>query len=167
MKITSTAIVRPLSGLTALVTGLTAGMFSYGALNVAPAFRAVPLDVRLTFHTALMSNNAIVMQAAMGVSIASSAALAVVLRGRARVLAAAASVLGVGTFAVTRSGNVPINRMIREWIASGPPANHAEILARWEIFHTVRTGTAIGMFVLVLLACALAAHDLSGHRHGS
>lgn len=142
-------------------------MFAYGAVNVAAAFRAVPLDVRLTFHTALMSSNAVVMQAAMAGSIIACVILAALLAGRARALAITGAVLGIATFIITRLGNVPINRMIREWITSSLPADYAMILARWELFHYARTATAVLMFICVVVAVGRFWARPRPQTHGS
>ncbi|MEU4713690.1 anthrone oxygenase family protein [Micromonospora purpureochromogenes] len=136
--------------LSLLFTGLLAGAFGYGAVNVAQTFKAVPLDVRLTFHTALMKMNGPVMQTTMGLAMVSSLALAVLVRGAARRLAAVASALVATSFLVTRFGNVPINGRIRVWAATAAPPDHAAILRRWELFNDVRTVAALVAFLLLL-----------------
>lgn len=88
------------------------------------AFRAVPLDVRLTFHTALMRMNGPVIQTVMALAFLGSVALAVINRGGRRWTAAA---------------------------ATAPPPDHASILRRWEIFNVVRTVAAVAAFGLLLL----------------
>ncbi|MFG2057580.1 anthrone oxygenase family protein [Micromonospora sp. NPDC048930] len=132
-------------------TGLLTGAFGYGALNVVQAFQAVPLEVRLTFHVALMRMNGPVMQSLMGLSVLSLAVLAVLSRGTARRLTAVAATLVLASFVVTRFGNVPINAKIKVWAVEGAPPDHAAILHRWEIFNNVRTGAALLAFVLLLV----------------
>ena len=144
-------LVRPSKAFALLSTGLLAGAFVYGAVNVVYAFRIVPLDVRLTFHTALMQVNGLVMQTMMALAAISSLVLAVVTRGVPRLLAAGASTLVVTTFLITRFGNVPINGQIKQWAVTSAPADHASILGRWEAFHVVRTTTAVVAFLLVAL----------------
>lgn len=143
-------LVRIVNGIAVLATGLLSGAFGYGAANLAPTFWAVPLDLRLTFHIELMKMNGIVMQAAMGLAAVSSLALAVLLRGTPRLVAAAASALTVTSFLVTRFGNVPINQQMRDWVATSPPADHVEILQRWDMFNYLRTATAIIAFGLLI-----------------
>lgn len=135
-----------------LFPGLLAGAFGYGAVNVLYAFREVPLDVRFTFHTALMRVNGPVMQSLMALTIISAVVLAVRSGGRARILAAAAAVLAFASFLITRFGNVPINQHIKVWAVSGPPADYAEVLHRWEQFHFARTGCALVAFVALIIA---------------
>lgn len=146
-------IERPLlaRAFALLFGGLLAGAFGYGAVNVLYAFRRVPLDVRFTFHTALMSVNGLVMQSLMGLTILSTLVLAVRSTGRSRLLAGGAAVLAVAAFLITRLGNVPINQDIKVWAVSGPPADYAEILSRWEAFHFARTACAVVAFLLVVL----------------
>ncbi len=146
---------RFLLGAALLSTGLLAGAFGYGAANLVPTFDAVPIDMRLDFHTELMKSNGITMQAAMAVSALSALTLAALTQGRTRALAAAAGLLTVASFLITRFGNVPINGRIKQWAATAPPADHAEILQRWEAFNVARTCTAIVAFtVLICVACA-------------
>lgn len=142
---------RAVTAVALFSTGLLAGAFGYGALNVVQAFRAVPLDVRLTFHVALMRMNGPVMQSLMGLSVLSLVALAVLSQGIARRLAAVAAALVVTSFVVTRFGNVPINQKIKVWAVEGAPADHGAILHRWELFNDVRTGAALLAFVLLLV----------------
>ncbi|HEY1175240.1 MAG TPA: DUF1772 domain-containing protein [Phytomonospora sp.] len=143
-------LVRYVKALALLSSGLLSGAFMYGATNVAPTFRAVPLDVRLTFHSALMRMNGPVMQTLMGLTFAAAVTLAVLTRGRTRLIAAGAGLLALASFAVTRLGNVPINGRIKIWAVEGAPADYAEILARWDAFNYVRTGTAILAFALII-----------------
>lgn len=147
--------VRLLQGLALLSTGALAGAFGYGAANLVPTFKAVPLDMRLSFHAELMQMNGITMQGAMGISALSTLALAALTRGAARWAAGGAGGLVVASFLITRFGNVPINGRIKEWAVTSPPADHAEILARWEAFNYARTGTAFAAFAL-LIALVLA-----------
>ncbi|MCG5214663.1 DUF1772 domain-containing protein [Streptosporangium sp. KLBMP 9127] len=139
--------IRLVTALALLSTGLLAGAFGYGAVNVATTFNAVPLDVRLTFHSALMRMNGPVMQTIMALAALSSLALALLTR---RYLAGVASVLAVLSFLITRFGNVPINGQIKVWAVGTAPADHAEILQRWETFNVVRTLTAFVAFVLII-----------------
>ncbi|MEV4501353.1 DUF1772 domain-containing protein [Streptomyces klenkii] len=143
-----------LLGTALLSTGLLAGAFGYGAANLVPTFNSVPIEMRLDFHTELMKMNGITMQTAMAVSALSTLALAALTRERARLLAATAGLLTVASFLITRFGNVPINGRIKQWAATAPPADHAEILHRWELFNDARTCTAIVAFA-VLISVAL------------
>ncbi|MBE1577999.1 anthrone oxygenase family protein [Amycolatopsis roodepoortensis] len=147
------------TGIALLSTGLLAGAFGYGMVNVAATFDVVPLDVRLTFHSALMQRNGVVMQTAMGLAAISSLALAFLSRGRARQLAGAAAVLAVTSFLVTRFGNVPINGRIKVWAVTSAPADHAAILDQWETYNVVRTVAALAAFVLVIAVSRLKLAD--------
>ena len=132
-----------------LAAGLLAGAMGYGAVNLVQAFRAVPLDVRLTFHTALMRMNGPVIQSVMALAFLASVALAVTHRGRDRWIAAGAAALV--SFLVTRFGNVPINAEIKVWAATTPPPDHASILRRWELYNVIRTVAAVTAFGLLLV----------------
>ncbi|MFD0076805.1 anthrone oxygenase family protein [Streptomyces sp. NPDC127166] len=149
--------VRITHGLALVSTGLLAGAFAYGAANLVPTFDAVPIGMRLDFHTALMKMNGITVQGAMAVSTLSSFTLAALTRGRTRAVAASAGTLTFTSFLITRFGNVPINSHIKQWAATAPPADHAEILHRWELFNDARTLTAAAAFIL-LTVLALSAN---------
>jgi uncharacterized membrane protein len=159
-----TARVRLIQGLSLLSTGLLAGAFGYGALNLVPTFNSVPIGMRLDFHTELMRMNGITVQGAMAVSTLSSLTLAVLTRARARALAGAACTLTLASFLITRFGNVPINGRIKQWAATAPSAGHAEILRRWELFNNARTLTAVAAFVI--LAVLALGSTASGRRRG-
>ncbi|MFB4284152.1 MULTISPECIES: DUF1772 domain-containing protein [unclassified Nonomuraea] len=143
-------------GIALLATGLLAGAFGYGAANVVPTFNAVPLEVRLTFHTAMMKVNEPVMQSAMALAILSSFTLAVMSRGLPRRLAAGAGVLALTSLLVTVFGNIPLHADIREWAATTAPAGYAEILRQWETFHTIRTLTGLAAFASLIILAVFA-----------
>lgn len=151
-------VTRLVTALCLLSTGLLAGAFGYGAVNVATTFDAVPLDVRLTFHSALMRMNGPVMQTIMALAALSSLALALLARRR---LAGVAGVLAVLSFLITRFGNVPINGQIKVWAVGTPPADYAEILQRWEMYNVIRTLTAFVAFALII---TLVVRDQQGDR---
>ncbi|MFD7560358.1 anthrone oxygenase family protein [Streptomyces sp. NPDC059835] len=142
--------VRVVKGIALLSTGLLAGAFGYGAVNLVPTFHAVPLAMRLSFHAELMKMNGITMQTTMAISALSSLTLAAMTRGTTRRLAGGAGLLAVSSFLTTRFGNVPINGRIKQWAVTSAPADHAEILRRWELFNNLRTIAALCAFVLLI-----------------
>lgn len=145
-------IRRLAQGLALASTGLLAGAFTYARASVVPTFEAVPMDVHLEFRTTLMHTNGIVMQTLMGASVVTSFTLAALLRSTPRWWAVGAGSLALTSFLVTRFGNVPINGIIRTWSAQSLPADHAELLARWNMFHDIRTGAAVAAFVSLIVA---------------
>jgi uncharacterized membrane protein len=151
--------IRLVQGLALMSTGALAGAFGYGAANLVPTFNAVPLDMRLSFHAQLMQMNGITMQGAMAMSALSALVLAAMTRGVSRCLAGGAGVLVVASFLITRLGNVPINSRIKQWAADSAPADHAEVLARWEAFNYARTGTAFAAFALLILLSLGRSHS--------
>jgi uncharacterized membrane protein len=149
--------IRYVTGLALLSAGLLSGAFGYGAVNVQTTFNAVPLDVRLTFHTALMHMNGPVMQTTMALAVLSTAGLTVLSRGVPRYLAGAACLLDLASFLVTLFGNIPINAQIKIWAATTPPSDYRQILDRWEMFNVTRTVTAIVAFTLLITLVARSA----------
>ncbi|MET8140331.1 anthrone oxygenase family protein [Sphaerisporangium sp. NPDC005288] len=149
-------LFRLVKALTAVTTGLLAGAFGYGVVNVVYAFHAVPVPVRLTFHAALMQVNGVVMQALMGLTLLSTLALAVMAAGVPRLLAAASAALVLTTFLITRFGNVPLHPLIEKWAVTSPPPGYAAVLDRWEMFNLIRTGTVLTAFALVVLLLVTA-----------
>ncbi|MFC6079652.1 DUF1772 domain-containing protein [Sphaerisporangium aureirubrum] len=143
-------------GFALLTTGLLAGTFAYGAVNIVPAFNAVPLEVRLTFHSAMMRLNEPVMRTAMALAIISSLGLALASRGLPRLLPAGAAVLGLGSLLITLLGNVPLHQDIKRWAATGSaPPGHQEILRQWDTFHAMRTATGLAAFLLIIVAAVV------------
>lgn len=163
--------VRPVRSLALLTTGLLAGAFGFGTLNVAQAFKNVPLDVRLSFHTELMKINGVVMQSAMGLAAVSTLVLAILLTRVPRLLAGTASALVLTTFGFTRFGTVPINDQMKVWATGPVPADYAEILLRWDSLNIVRTVTAFAAFVVLLTlvdrTIAANARRVGGANGGS
>ncbi|MFK4107910.1 anthrone oxygenase family protein [Streptomyces sp. NPDC002176] len=143
--------VRILKGVAVTATGLLAGAFGYGAVNLGPTFWKVPVDMRLSFHAELMKMNSPVMLTAMGTAAVSALALTLRTTGRERLLAGASTALIGTSFLVTRFGNVPINARIKEWAVTSPPPDYAEILHRWDLFNWTRTSTAVAAFVLLVI----------------
>lgn len=142
---------------TALVsTGILAGAFAYARAAVSPTFRAVPMDVHLTFRVALMAMNAPFMQALMGLGVVTSLAFAFTARGRARIVAAIAAASALTSLLVTRFGNVPINQRMKTWHPDSLPANYENQLDRWDTFHDIRTAAAVLAFLLLVTAVELA-----------
>ncbi|GAA3470582.1 anthrone oxygenase family protein [Nonomuraea roseola] len=121
-----------------------------------PTFGAVPLDVRLTFHTTMKKANEPVMQSAMALVILTSFGLAIAGRGRPRRLALGAGVLALTSLLITVFGNIPLHAHFRRWAAGPVPAGHAEILQRWEPFHTLRTQSALTAFLLIISIAVVA-----------
>ncbi|MGX1881775.1 anthrone oxygenase family protein [Streptomyces sp. NPDC055287] len=154
-------LVRAIKGVALTATGLLTGAFGYGAVNLAPTFWEVPLQMRLSFHAELMKMNSPVMQTAMVAAALSSLALALRTRGRERLLAVGATVLTVGSFLITRFGNVPINARIKEWAVTSAPADHVEILQRWDMFNRMRTSTALIAFILLVITAVATFKDRS------
>lgn len=151
--------VRVTKGIAVAATGLLAGAFGYGAVNLGPTFWEVPLDMRLTFHAELMKMNSPVMLSAMAASGVSSLALTLQTRGRERALAAGATLLVATSFLVTRFGNVPINGQIKVWATTSAPADYAEILHRWDLFNRTRTSTALIAFILLVITAVAPLRD--------
>lgn len=52
------------------------------------------------------------------------------------------------------AGTVLVDGRIKQWAVSSPPADHAEILRRWDTFTPLRTTAAVLAFTL-LIALAL------------
>ncbi|WP_406384938.1 anthrone oxygenase family protein [Streptomyces sp. NBC_01618] len=146
-------------GIAIATTGLLTGAFGYGAINLAPTFWKVPLEMRLSFHAQLMKMNSPVMLTAMAAAAASSLALALQTRGRERWLAAGATSLAVASFLITRFGNVPINGQIKVWATTSAPANYAELLHRWDLFNRLRTTTALVAFILLVVTAVAPFRD--------
>ncbi|PZF72644.1 DUF1772 domain-containing protein [Taibaiella soli] len=137
-----------------VATGLLAGAFIYGLLNVVPTFYEVPLNVHLAYRTQLMKHNSITMQSVMIASVITPFWYAIVVRLSvpATVFAVISGLLALTSLLVTRFGNVPINQLIRRWSSGDIPANWADILRAWDHFNLLRSMAALGCFVSFIAA---------------
>ena len=140
--------------LATLATGLLAGAFLYGFLNVVPTFYEVPLEVHLQFRTQLMNHNSITMQLLMLCSVVIPIWFALVnAHSRGIMLTALlAALLALTALLVTRFGNVPINQLMKTWKVSDLPANWKVLLQSWDRYNTIRTCAALGCFISLVMA---------------
>ena len=76
-------------------------------------------------------------------------------------LVASATIGMILVFALTRTVNVPINRLLMTWSVSAPPPNVMELWRPWEQAHTVRTITSVLAFALQLWALNLSSREHS------
>lgn len=75
------------------------------------------------------------------------------------------ALLTLASFLITRLGNVPINGRIKEWALTSAPADHAEILRRWELFNNLRTLTAFTAFGLLIVLSLGRSADHAAPRN--
>jgi len=133
-------------------TGLLAGALAYGFFTVVPTFYEVPLEVHLTYRTALMRHNGIYVQIVMALSMLTPLWWALTMDARtSRLLALFASSLNLISFLVTRFGNVPINQMIKTWSATVHPLEYEKLLQQWLIFNEIRSATAVISFLCLVI----------------
>lgn len=138
-----------------LSTGLLAGAFFYASLNVVPTFSEVKPAVHLSFRTALMQHNGISMPIIMLLATITPSLYAFTVNKHEKIIrtfAFMATVLALASFLTTFFGNVPINGIIKTWVPDAPPDNWQALLKRWNFFHSIRTMTAIGSFVCMILS---------------
>jgi uncharacterized membrane protein len=137
-----------------LTTGLLAGVYYYGYFTVIPAFYEVPIQVHLTYRVALMNHNSFYVQSLTAAAILAPIWLAVAAKHnrRVRIWSIFAAIVALLSILTTRFGNVPINRMIRVWEVSQPPANWNAMLDHWIMYNNIRSVFALASFVFVLVA---------------
>ena len=135
-------------------TGLLAGTFFYVRFNIMPSFWEVPIDVHLRFRVVLMKYNDFVFKVLMVASIISSAWFAWRIRSLKYVfiLTGFAVILATITFLISYFGSMPISSQIKTWLQTSPPKNGVAILKTWDFYHACRTATAMGSFILILIA---------------
>jgi len=143
-----------------LVTGLLAGAFMYGLLNVVPTFYEVPVDVHIIYRTRLMTHNSVTMQFLMGASIVAPLVYAGMNRHAqgGMLTALLSSIFALCCLLVTRFGNVPINQVIKTWPPDYPPLNWRALLHTWDRYNLIRTLAALGSFVSFIIATRLFRH---------
>ncbi|MEO6327476.1 MAG: DUF1772 domain-containing protein [Ginsengibacter sp.] len=137
-----------------LLTGLIAGTFFYGTFTVIPTFYEVPSDIHLSFRTALMRHNVIIVVPLVVVAIIALAFYTWHVRKIkiARTLCFIALIFTIISLVITRLGSVPINMQIKTWNPIAPPVNWLQILATWDFYNLIRTITSIGSFICLLIA---------------
>jgi len=147
-----------------LANGLLAGAFFYANFNVLATFQEVPVDVHLSFRVALMKHNSLTMQLLMAAAIISGFLLTWTnwQNRSGRILALLALILSLATFGITRFGNVPINQEIRSWLVNGLSSNWMARLQVWDNYHMLRTITAIGSFLIIVIVVPKKLPDTSG-----
>lgn len=135
-------------------TGLLAGTFFYVRFNIMPTFWEVPADVHLRFRFILMKYNDIVFRSLMTASIISTIWFTWRLRSSKHIFifTGFAVILAITTFLITYFGNMPISSQIKVWLQTSPPKNWVSILKTWDFYHTCRTVTAMGSFIMILIA---------------
>jgi len=145
--------------LATLATGLLAGAFLYGTLNLVPTFYEVPMNVHLRFRIQLMDHNSISMQLLMAISILTPLWYARVNRDvkKVVVLSLLAAAMALTALLVTRFGNVPINFLIRKWSDTGLPSDYQYHLKLWDNYNIVRSTAAIASFILIIAATQCTA----------
>ncbi|GAA1549962.1 DUF1772 domain-containing protein [Brevibacterium picturae] len=151
--------VRLATGVALLSSGLLAGAFLFGWATVAPTFAEVPLEVHLTYRVELMKFNGTIMPPLMVITIAALIWFTAVTGGSARACAAGAIGLAIAALLTTMFGNVPINGQIKEWATGSLPADYQETLSAWGTFHDIRFTTAVGAFVLLIVAAGWTSRD--------
>lgn len=150
--------------LATISTGLLAGSFLYGILNLVPTFYEVPLDVHLSFRTQLMNHNSVTMQLLMVTSIVMPVWFALVNKHTRWVLLISllSATFALTALVVTRFGNVPINQMIKSWSASSLPANWRDLLHSWDLYNLIRSTAAVSSFIAFISATHLAVLKKKG-----
>jgi uncharacterized membrane protein len=133
-----------------LTSGVLAGAFAYAWLIVFPTFFDVPTDIQLRFRVPLMARNAPLMPPLIAGVLLSCVALAVIVRGRERLVAGLAAASALACLLITLFGNVPISKEIKTWNPEALPPESADLLQQWNIYNDLRSIAAIAPFLLVL-----------------
>lgn len=135
-------------------TGLLAGTFFYVKFNVLPTFWEVPTFVHLCFRATLMKHNDILFQSLMIIAIITSIWFTWRIRSLkyVSIFTGFAVILAITTYLITFFGILPINSQLKIWVQTSPPKNWIKILKTWDFYHTCRTATAVGSFIMILIA---------------
>lgn len=135
-------------------TGLLAGTFFYVRFNIMPTFWEVPENVHLCFRFTLIKHNDVVFQSLMAAAIISSVWFTWRIRtlNHIFIFSSFAVVLAIITFLISYFGTMPISSQMKTWFETSPPVNWMSILKKWDFYHSCRTVTAIGSFVMILIA---------------
>ncbi|WP_353721292.1 anthrone oxygenase family protein [Dyadobacter sp. 676] len=152
--------------VTALASGLIAGLFYSYSCSVNPGLAGIP---DAGYLTSVQSINRAILNPVFFFSFTGTLLLLPVSTyqhfgtGRFYWLLGATILYATGTFGVTMFGNVPLNNALDKInLANATAQELAGHRLRFEIpwnrLHTIRTCASVASFVLVLLAC-LATTD--------
>jgi uncharacterized membrane protein len=141
-------------GLSLVFTGLFAG-FLLGILVLELSLRSfdggVYTQVQQVALVALPALASVLLLPAI-ITTGVVAVLAFRERGREFWLCVVALLLLVVALLITLIVNVPINLAEGSWSVSSPPLDWAQRRDLWQIGHAVRTGAALGAFLLLALS---------------
>ncbi|MDG4827443.1 DUF1772 domain-containing protein [Asanoa sp. WMMD1127] len=136
-----------------LLTGLYAGGVLFVVL--APSLTRLPAEAYVPYWQALNTDYGRAMPPLLLTCVAAQA-LTVALSWRSGgwslALSVGALVLVVLTVVLTVAGMEPLNRAVNTWDAGRPPADWAEIRARWSDRHLIRTALALTAFGFLVVA---------------
>lgn len=146
-------VIQPLTAVSAVTTGLIAGLFFFCSVALMPALGRIPAPAGIA---AMQAVNMVIVRALflvvfIGAAVATGV-LAVLAADPLRLAAAACYLVGV--IGVTAVANVPLNNAL-----AGVAANSAEgerlwrhYLSRWSAWNHVRTVTGTAATLALVLA---------------
>lgn len=148
--------------VTALASGLIAGLFYSYSCSVNPGLGALP---DASYLASMQSINRVILNPIFFFSFMGTALLLPLSTyqhfgtgNRFYLLLGACLVYLIGTFGVTVVGNVPLNEALDKMNLTGASAQELAAYrlrfeAPWNRLHAIRTYASVLSFVLVLLAC--------------
>lgn len=136
--------------LATIFSGLLAGEELVVRWGVAPAMSTLPDAAHLRVRIALVRRLRVLVPMLIGPTVLATLAVAVwAAPGPWAWAALAALVVFVASSAL---GTVPINMQVIDWDPDRPPTDWRTLVARWEAIDVLRSSTAVGTFVLLVLA---------------
>jgi uncharacterized membrane protein len=147
-------MTRAIKLSTLLLSGLIAGTFFYGTFCVLPAFYEVPSEIHLTFRTALMKHNKVLVMLLVLLQLGFNTAYLFNIRTLkiARTLCLISLVLTIGSLLITRFGSVPLNLIMKTWNPQALPSDANTLLEKWDFYNAIRTFNSLASFLLLLIA---------------
>jgi uncharacterized membrane protein len=143
-----------------LGAGLVSGVLLGDRMGASFARPELSASSFVTFQQVVHRHFVVMMPILLGITILSSGAWLMLVRGRPKsgefTFVALGALAFVAVVALTRSINVPINVQLMTWDPALPPSEVMNTWARWEQAHTVRTVISLMGFALLLLAFGTA-----------
>jgi uncharacterized membrane protein len=146
-------------------SGFVAGILFGDRMGVSFARPKLPASSFVTFQQIQNLRFARMMPFPMGISVLASVAWVVLDLSRAKttgfLFLALGTAAAVSVVVLTRAVNIPINDRLGGWDPAAPQPDLAQIWARWEKAHTVRTVMAVLAFALELLAFGMSGNGVA------
>ncbi|MBI3898409.1 MAG: DUF1772 domain-containing protein [Gammaproteobacteria bacterium] len=146
-------LVPVLNLFAVLATGLAAGAMTAFALVVVTVYDEIPPSTYLQIHLRVTERMDKYMPAiALGSICIGLLLLGLTNSGFKRSFFGLAVICVLACSVISRSKNVPIDRIMGTWNETAPPAETSAFRGEWKLWHRIRTGCMVAAMISFLVA---------------